>query len=165
MRLFLLRHAQARDTWPDDERDLTPKGEEQIKKLCKHLDPSNFANVVQIWHSPYLRAEKTATMFKSGMKIDADMVRTDNLTPEDNPNETARMIAAVSCFGGDLLIVSHNPLLENLSDILMSGDKRGGRAAFRKCALAALSLYEEPSPSSEYGVWTLDFLLTPHILP
>ena len=40
MKLFLLRHAKARDTWPDAERELADFGIEQISKLAKVVDKS-----------------------------------------------------------------------------------------------------------------------------
>ncbi len=163
MRLFLLRHAQANDIWPDSERILTQKGRNQVKKLCRYLDKSNFENVVQIWHSPYLRALETAQIFKEQMQLSAPLSETANITPNDNPHEAARMIASISCFGGDLVIVSHNPVLENLCDLILYGQKEGGKTVFRKCALAALTLVEPPSPADEYGIWTLNFLLSPSL--
>lgn len=160
MRLFLLRHAKASDTWPDNERKLTPAGEEQICKLCRLLDKGIFDNVAQIWHSNYLRAEETAVIFKDRMKIAAPLVSSKDITPDGSPIETARMIGAISCFGGDLIVVSHNPLIENLCDLLLFGSK-AGKTSFRKGSLASLTLAEPPSPEVEYGVWTLDFLISP----
>ena len=163
MRLFLLRHAQANDIWPDSERTLTPKGRNQVKKLCRYLDKNNFGNVVQIWHSPYLRAVETAQIFKEQMLLGAPLSETGNITPNDNPRDAARMIASVSCFGGDLVVVSHNPILENLCDLLIYGQKDGGRTIFKKCSLAALTLIEPPSQFNDYETWTLDFLLSPSL--
>ena len=131
MKLFLLRHAKARDTWPDAERELSEHGIGQVEKLAAAVDASQFYDVVQIWHSPY---------------------------------EAARLVASLSCFGKDLMIVSHNPFLENLADILLAGTKRGGRAIFDKCTLASLTMEEPPSHDIEYGLWALDFLISPKII-
>ena len=54
--------------------------------------------------------------------------------------------------------------LENLADILLAGHKRGGRVVFGKCTLACLSLEEPPTPDREYGLWALDFLISPKIM-
>ncbi len=164
MRLFLLRHAKARDTWPDAERELSESGVEQIKKLAGVVERERFCNVVQIWHSPYLRAEQTARMFKDILSIGAPLVSTPTITPEDNPYETARMIASLACFDKDLMIVSHNPFLENLSDILMSGKTLGGRTVFNKCSLASFTLEDPPAHGREYGLWSIDFLISPKII-
>ena len=42
MKLFLLRHAKARDTWPDAERELTKAGREQVEKLASAVDSAQF---------------------------------------------------------------------------------------------------------------------------
>ncbi len=164
MRLFLLRHAHAKDVFPDEERPLSVRGCQQIAKVCAVLNPENFLNIAQIWHSPYARATQTATQFKELLGIKADLVKTSDITPLDNPQKVARMISAISCFGGDLMIVSHNPLLESLAQLLIASKPYSASTHFGKCTLAALSLYEEPSPDCEFGLWTLDCLITPAAL-
>ena len=164
MKLFLLRHAKARDTWPDADRELTKAGSDQVEKLASAVDSAQFCDVVQVWHSPYARAEQTARIFTEKTFMTAQFVPTPTITPEDNPYDTARIVASLSCFGKDLMIVSHNPFLENLADILLAGHKRGGRVVFGKCTLACLSLEEPPTPDREYGLWALDFLISPKIM-
>ena len=164
MKLFLLRHAKARDTWPDAERELSEHGIGQVEKPAAAVDASQFYDVVQIWHSPYVRAEQTARIFRERTAMGAQLVPTPSITPEDSPYEAARLVASLSCFGKDLMIVSHNPFLENLADILLAGTKRGGRAIFDKCTLASLTMEEPPSHDIEYGLWALDFLISPKII-
>lgn len=164
MKLFLLRHATARDTFPDNERQLSNFGWEQLETISKFIDSTHFCDVAQIWHSPYLRAVQTAETFKEKVKIDAPLMEISTITPEDNPYEVARMASSLSCFGKDLMIVSHNPLLENLTDILLDGTHRGGRVVFDTCALACLTLEDCPVDENDYGVWSLDFLISPRII-
>lgn len=164
MKLFLLRHAQANDTWPDSDRALTRFGEEQVGKLCRILEKREFENVAQIWHSPFARAARTAEIFKECMNLQAPLVPSPEIRPDENPHAAARMIASVSCFGRDLIVVSHNPLLENLSDILLNGEKRGGKTAFGKCSIAALTMQSPPSQDGEYGFWSIDFLISPSVI-
>ncbi len=164
MRLFLFRHAHAKDTSPDAERELSDRGKAQIAKLCASLDPRKFGNVVQIWHSPYLRAEQSARLFKDHMGMAAGMVSTPGLTPDGNPRAILRATAPLSCFGGDLMMVAHNPVLERMLDILLSDGLRARGAKMGKCALASLELYRAPGEGSEYGSWTLDFLVAPSLL-
>ena len=162
MRLFLLRHAQAHETFPDCDRELTHYGETQIAKLCAVLAPQLFENLVQVWHSPFLRAERTAHLFCEQMKISAPLQKVNNITPEDNPKALAHTIAGISSFGGDLLIVSHNPFLEGLANTLI--DSKNGGITFGKCTLAGLSLIDVPDDISPYGLWSTDFLISPKIV-
>ena len=111
-----------------------------------------------------MRAVQTAEIFKEKIGLDVPMMEISNITPEDNPYEVARMIASLSCFGKDLMVVSHNPLLQNLADILLDGARRGGRVVFDTCALACLTLEDIPATENDYGVWSLDFLISPKII-
>ena len=164
MKLFLLRHANARDTFPDHERELSDIGWKQLEAVSNVIDSAHFCNVAQIWHSPYLRAVQTATAFKENLKIDAPLMEISTITPEDNPYEVARMASALSCFGKDLMIVSHNPLLENLTDILLDSTSRGGRVIFDTCALACLTWETCPETENDYGVWSLGSLISPRMI-
>lgn len=59
MELILWRHAQALDTFPDDERKLTPKGRKDAETMAKWLKkrlPDNFS----LWTSPLARSLETA---------------------------------------------------------------------------------------------------------
>ena len=162
MRLFLLRHAQAHETFPDFGRKLTPFGEYQIRLLCDLIDSGCFCNLAQVWHSPYERAKRTAEIFCSEMNISAPLQQVSNITPEDNPRDVARTIASISSFGGDLLIVSHNPFLEALANTLINSQTGG--LVFKKCTLAALSNLSSPDSIRPYGLWSTDFLISPSFL-
>ena len=96
------------------------------------------------------------------MGLPAPLLEVGSITPEDNPAGIARTIASLACFGGDLMVVSHNPLLENLAALLLKS--AFGSVYFRKCTLASLSLIEEPSIACEYGMWSLDFIAPPSML-
>ena len=159
MKLFLLRHAKARDTWPDPERELAKVGREQVEKLASVVDSAQFCDVVQIWHSPYARAEQTARIFAEKTFMTAQFVPTPTITPEDNPYDTARIVASLSCFGKDLMIVSHNPFLENLADILLAGHKRGAGRFSASVPLPAFRSKSRPRPtaSTDCGRWTSSF--------
>ena len=164
MKLFLLRHAKAVDTLPDENRTLAPFGISQIERLCKSIDKEHFYNTIQIWHSPYLRTKQTAEIFKREIGLESTTIEVPNITPYDTPFETARTIGALSSFGGDLLIVSHNPFLEGLANILLNANSDVPRITFRTSTLAALILQEEPNDDNPYGVWSADFIINPSIL-
>ena len=164
MRLFLLRHAHARDTWPDETRELSSRGLGQIRKLFSTLDKSVFSDIVQIWHSPYLRAKQSALEFKKMASIDSPLVENTSLRPSDSAENTARDIAMLASFGGDLIIVGHNPHLEQLADILLGASADSGKTIFHKSTLAMFVLAELPGDMYPYGKWTLSFLISPSVL-
>ena len=162
MKLFLLRHAQAKDTFPDEERCLSDRGLAQLNKLSQSLSKELFASVAQVWHSPYRRAKESAEVFSEKMGIEAPKIVSTAITPFGDAYTLARTIASMSCFGADLLIVSHNPLLESLASNLL--DARHGYVNFRKSTLACLSLVGCPNEDVPEGKWALDFLISALVL-
>ena len=164
MRLFLLRHAHASDTFPDSERQITSRGFGQIRKLSAALDASIFADLVEVWHSPYARARQTAQEFANLKSISAPLREVKTLRPDDSPFDIAKEVAMVSSFGGDLLIVGHNPHLEALADLLLNCHDSTCKTTFQKCSLAMFVMTERATSEKPYGSWALSFLFSPMIL-
>lgn len=164
MRLFLLRHAIAKDGMTDEERPLGNTGLAQIKRLCNFLNKGTFSGVAQIWHSPFTRALQTAVVFKDNMAMSAPLVEYRNMRPIDDACDLARSIASISTFGSDLLVVGHNPNLEELSEILLDIPQGFRKTRFTNCSLACFELEQLPSMDCEFGRWSLSFLLSPNEL-
>ena len=163
MRLFLLRHAAPKDTFPDEERELSDFGLTQISTLSKSLSKSVFDNVAQVWHSPFIRARQTAELFAKEMEINAPLLSSATLTPMSNPNDVANQISSLCCFCADLLIVAHNPLLESVAQMIL-GKNSASYIHFKTCTLASFNLEQLPMPDNKMGVWELEFLLSPAVL-
>ena len=163
MRLFLLRHANAKNGTPDETRVLDGEGFDQIENLCGHLNRASFDSLAQIWHSPYARAVQTAECFAKLMGFEVPLITCNNLRPYEDPSEAARSVAALSSFGGDLMIVGHNPHIESIAGLLLGASGRAVRLRFGKSALACLQLEECPCGAgyADYGSWTLDFFVAP----
>ncbi len=162
MKLFLLRHAQAKETFPDEERDLSDYGREQIIKLTESVSTEIFSDIAQVWCSPFKRAKQTTEIFANKLNINAPQLESADITPSGYPDEIARMIAGLSCFGADLLIVSHNPLLESLATTLLG--KSNSYISFKTATIACLTMVQPPSLDNRFGEWVLEFLLSPEII-
>ena len=160
MKLFLLRHAHARDSFPDEERRLSQRGLEQLEKLAGALSGEIFGGVAQIWLSPFRRARQSAEIFAQKMALAKPMSEHAEFTPCADPQKAAQMVAAVSGFGAHLLIVAHNPLLENLA-ALLAGENS---AAFATATLGCLELEEPPSAENPFGKWSLRLLVNADML-
>jgi phosphohistidine phosphatase len=160
MKLFLLRHAAATDSYHDSTRELSPKGLAQVEALASRLDPAKFCNVAQVWHSPFVRAEQTAQKFAGLMKIGAPLLSNNALKPSDNPEQTARSVAMLSQMGADLLIVGHNPHLEDLSSLLILGELKDSVVVFHNCSLLCLELFDDPGIRNEFGKWVISGFLS-----
>ncbi|PWM32395.1 MAG: phosphohistidine phosphatase SixA [Verrucomicrobia bacterium] len=163
MNLFLARHAKAREGYPDSTRELSKSGAAALRLLCQRLDAETFSEVSQIWHSPYLRAAKTAEILAEEMNLKVELKTVEGARPDDDPFQMARAIADFTARGGGLMLVSHNPFVEILSGILV-GEAPNCRTAFKTSTIAGYRLCEPPSIANPFGLWTLGMLVSPAVL-
>lgn len=158
--LYILRHGIAVPhgtlNVPDDDRPLTPKGEERMKEIGRGLARLD-VKPDRIITSPLPRARRTAQI------VAAELGMTDHL-------ETSTVLAADSDAQAvadwlrgrteqRLMIVGHNPTLSDLVSFLLLGEI--GQLAFelKKGAIAALST----SPYSAHR-FQLDWAAPPALL-
>ncbi|MCP3906982.1 MAG: phosphohistidine phosphatase SixA [Oceanicoccus sp.] len=123
MKIVILRHGEAEIYADSDaQRNLSDYGHEQAKSagLCLKNLAIEFE---QVWVSPYLRAQQTADGVLSELG-DIPRETLDGLTPESSPSQLAE--ALVTYRGGDLLLVSHQPLVSALVGLLANADHRAG---------------------------------------
>ena len=161
MIVYLLRHAEAEDTYPDPARRLTGKGRRSVEQLCDFLKKKEFADVSAVWHSPLVRAYETATVFREALKIGARLVETSGLRPEDEPALMARRLAEHE--KGDLVLVGHNPNMEGLASHLFSGEELRPFVEFKKTGLLCAERLFGRDARNPCGIWQLKYLLTPKL--
>lgn len=153
MRLFLLRHAEASYDAPTDEaRELTPRGEQSVARLCRHLKAKPFAGLPFIVHSGLVRARQTAELFRDELSLDVPLRVWSGLTPEDDPCALAERLWASE---EDLMLVGHNPHLTLLAAWLLTGDANTDCVHFKKCALMGLERGSRPRAGRSGGTWAL----------
>lgn len=123
--LWLLRHAEAADGAPDDERPLTDKGMRQadaagiaLARLGVHLDVC--------LSSPKLRARQTAQRACAPLGVEVTVEHALAGEPFDIENLTAGL--------GDVLLVGHDP-----SFSMLLHDLTGAQARMRKGGLAGVN--------------------------
>jgi phosphohistidine phosphatase len=79
---------------------------------------------IDVWHSPYLRAEQTCRTFIEAKKADFLPPRKEALlTPDADPNLLVELIEASEF--QQLLLISHMPLVARLT-LKLTGDERIG---------------------------------------
>ncbi len=112
--LYLVHHAQAVGPGIDAQRPLSAIGLAHADWLA---DQAAAAGVkpAAIWHSGKLRARQTAEAFLRRCSPFASFVMVRGLRPEDSPGGLREVIAAEP---GDLMLVSHMPLLPALAHML-----------------------------------------------
>ncbi|MCW2951433.1 MAG: putative phosphohistidine phosphatase, SixA [Conexibacter sp.] len=127
--LWLLRHADALDGQPDEQRPLSEKGRRQasvvgaaLAKLGVHIDAC--------LSSPRLRAVETATLACAPLGLEV------HVTPElrGGPFDPEAVAAG---WGRDVLLVGHEP---DLSRVVH--DLTGARVRMKKGGIAAIDRRE-----------------------
>ncbi|MGF1485300.1 MAG: histidine phosphatase family protein [Opitutales bacterium] len=161
MKAFLLRHADAENTLPDEARILSPKGRQQVRELASFVKKKLLADVTEIRHSPYARACETAELFKEQRKLEAPLVEASGLLPSDDPLETAHELAA---FDQDILLVGHNFHIEELASCLLTGKTTEPAVRFKKCGLLCVERAHDPTTNHPFGLWVLRWYIVPKLL-
>jgi phosphohistidine phosphatase len=130
--LWLLRHAEAEDGVPDDERPLTERGARQADAAGRALAVLGI-NLDVCLSSPKLRAVQTAERACEPLGLPVTIERALSGEPFDVDALTAGL--------GDVLLVGHDPsfsiLLHDLTGV-QARMKKGGLAAISKGELLAL---------------------------
>jgi phosphohistidine phosphatase len=125
MKLWILRHGEAEPRKTTDaERELTHHGRKEAHAagtcLARHAGPA-----LVVLASPYRRAQQTAqaVLHELGPRAEP-LITVDWCTPGDDP---VRALDQLALRGeGELLLVSHMPLVSALAGLLVHGDLRAG---------------------------------------
>lgn len=123
--LWLLRHAEAADGPPDDERPLTERGMRQADAVGMAFARLG-TNIDVCLSSPKLRAVQTARRACEQIGVEVTVVPALAGQPVDVLELTAGL--------GDVLLVGHDP-----SFSLLVHDLTGAQARLRKGGLAGIS--------------------------
>ena len=135
--IYLMRHADAVSDEEDPERPLSAKGRGQVERVCTVLRKSSGFNPAEVWHSPLVRSKETAELLVRGLGLNATLVLTAGLTPDDDPVPLANLLRAEV---RDIAIVVHEPHLGVLASVIVHGPHQHGIFfPFSKAGLLALS--------------------------
>ncbi|HZE06559.1 MAG TPA: histidine phosphatase family protein [Solirubrobacteraceae bacterium] len=123
--LWLLRHAEAADGSPDDERPLTERGIRQAEAAGRALEALG-VNIDACLSSPKLRAVQTAQHACAPLGVEVTIERRLSGEPFDAYDLAAGL--------GDVLLVGHDP-----SFTLQLHDLTGAQARMKKGGLAGIA--------------------------
>lgn len=131
-----MRHGQATWSAPSDAgRPLTDYGRREVRVTVEQLSGLGIDRIVA---SPYLRARQTAEIASKALQIPVETL--EGITPDDSPR------AALECLPetGNVLVVSHMPLVAGLT-ALLCGDSHFGGPGFATANAVVLDM-ELPGP-------------------
>ena len=118
-KIYLIRHAKAEKSSEngDFKRDLSKKGEQEIKDMLKRLKHRDL-RVGRFISSPALRAARTARLLARGLKVDEKDICFEQHIYEADENELYEFIKGLDDGVSELCIVGHNPALRELCELL-----------------------------------------------
>lgn len=116
MHLWLLRHARAEeatDGRADMDRRLSAEGRAQARRLGQELRPGGIPSDCHVRVSPAVRARETAAVMLADLDVNEPLV--DRRIWEASTAELVEVARNGFGNGKRVLIVGHNPGLENLA--------------------------------------------------
>lgn len=75
LRIILIRHGQAeplKSGETDDQRQLTPQGEQELRLTALNLEPLLRGSSVRLWSSPLIRARQSAAILTGNLNLEPE---------------------------------------------------------------------------------------------
>jgi len=135
MQIYLIRHAHAEDGVDDALRPLSAKGRRQIGKMAAHLKQGGLLQTEEFWHSPLVRARRTAELLAGRLLGQARFVEVAGLAPGADP---AMLALRLNGCRRPVALVGHEPHLSTLATLLVAGRVTAPAVVMKKCAVLAL---------------------------
>jgi phosphohistidine phosphatase len=118
MRLYLVRHGEAKDAAEDPERGLTDRGREAIEWMAAWASQAG-VEPSQIRHSGKKRAEQTAVILADRIQPPQGVVSVGGLAPDD---DVRPVVKALHKEEESLMLVGHLPFMGRLASLLLADD-------------------------------------------
>ncbi len=152
MKLYLVRHGEAKPRGEDPERPLTPKGEAEVKRVAQWVFKVGIS-VSEILHSGKLRAEQTASIFGNYLNPENGSIPVTGIAPNDDCLPVGKMLNKET---EPLMMVGHLPFLSRLSSFLLLDNPNASFLQFKTASMVCLEKVEDQ--------WTLAWVIHPDIV-
>lgn len=122
--LDLIRHGEAAAAAEggDEKRGLTHRGGTEVRTLAETLFAQGW-RPQRLFASPLARAQQTAKLLVRHGAPEVAIETLMSLVPEGEPEDVLAELAAHGIAGGHVVLVSHNPLVSRLTQLL-AGEPR-----------------------------------------
>lgn len=164
MLLHLVRHAHAVPETDNAQRPLSERGRAEVARLARFFSGKAGFQPTQVWHSPLSRSRETAEDLVRRLGLDAALVETPGLLPEDEPQAFAERLQIYPHNRGDLAVVGHEPHLGALASLLVRGKASAGLFVFKKGAVLTLESSEGTHKKNGLTRWRTRWLITPELV-
>lgn len=150
LRVYLVRHAKAAKEGyaRDEERPLTKRGEQDAARIAALMAGAG-VSVQQIRHSGLVRARQTAEIIAEQMKPRGGVIAVAGLTYGDPVEPLARELHLEP---EPVMFVGHNPFMEQLAALLLTGSTERAPVWFATSTVACLTI--------DRGAWTVRWVLS-----
>jgi phosphohistidine phosphatase len=159
VQLYLIRHADAVTERENPLRPLSARGRAECARLVTFFQRNGALHPVQLWHSPLARALETARLLADGLKLDAALVETPGLLPEDDPVKIATRLENMDT-NINLALVGHEPHLAALATLLVRGKLRPVGFELKKGAVLAFEpaggVHKKSGRRRWHALWHVD---------
>ena len=135
MRLYLMRHGEAKSEEEDSERPLSNRGREDVGRVSRAVAKKGIT-ATRIFHSDKLRAKQTAEILARSVIPAEGICEMNGLGPEDNPILTK---AELEASGKSLVLVGHLPHLNRLATMLLNGNSGTQVIEFHTASVVCLT--------------------------
>lgn len=150
MTLYLVQHGQAVTKEVDPGRPLSLEGEQEVKRIARHLNRSGLT-LNRIHHSGKMRAHQTAGIFAEALLDRAEVEVIDGIAPNDSVEAFA---LAIQTFGPETMIVGHLPFMAKMVTYLVTGKEEPVIVAYQPGSVVSLVREDEEC-------WRIAWMLRP----
>jgi len=133
VRVYLVRHGEAKSAEVDPERGLTDAGIDRVRRVASRSVADLAVKPTRIFHSDKARARQTAEIWAE--LVGAPAEEAAGLAPNDDP---ARWATRLDTEDEDVMLVGHLPHVERLVGLLVTGDPDRTLVGFPAGALVVL---------------------------
>lgn len=134
MRLYLMRHGEARVGKDDDARTLSDAGRMQAVRVAAFLGEAG-VRVEQVFHSGKTRARQTAEHLAERIFPKGEPRAVNGIAPEDSVAAFAEQLAT---WNTDTAVVGHLPFMGLLTGMLTTGNGHLPVTAFSTATVVCL---------------------------
>lgn len=163
MNLYLIRHAHAVTADENPERPLSSRGRGEVVRLAAFFRSNGLLRPGQLWHSPLSRSRETALLLNTALELDAVLVETPGLLPDDNPEDVVQRLAAYPV-DHSLALAGHEPHLSALATLLVRDKPKPVAFHLRKGAVIALQREDALHKRSGLPRWRVRWHFSPELL-
>ena len=159
MELYLVRHGIADDDSPtgkDADRPLTTEGRRKLQDTLRVVADSG-VQLGSIVSSPYVRARQTAEIAKNVLGFRDEVLLSNALRPESDPQDIWQEIRTVYRGADCVLFASHEPLMSRCTGYLLGAPEL--LIDFKKGAIVRIDI-------EQFGIQprgTLRWMLVPKL--